>query len=241
MARNGRRDIEFGDPAVFDRQLKPHSKDVFLQKISFYAATNVSTIIGWIVLCATAYALRGWTPDVKWHYFVVVGVVLVSMIAGSIIAVKSESWKVSTFAYLGLIAAPLGVLFGPFVLAVGVENMIYAVVATAAWTVVLTLFGLGVKTDLEHMGFGGALTGVLAIYLLVSLVLFKLTAVNATAMIIMAVIGIAIFSLGLVYNVNRSKFVPKTLDNAVDIGMQNFLETVNIALRLAQILRHVRS
>lgn len=236
-----KRDIEFGDPAVFDRHPKPHWKDVFLGEISFYVATNISTIVGWVVLCASAYALRGWTPDKLWHYFVVVGVVLMSMIAGSVIAVKSESWKVSAFAYLGLIAAPLGVLFGPFVLNVGVENMIYAMAATAAYTVLLTLIGLAIPADLERMGFGTGLTVMLGIYLLVSIVLIKVTAVNPTVAIWVAAIGIVIFSAGLVYNVNRSKFVPRTLDNAVDIGMQNFLETVNIALRLAQILRHVRA
>jgi len=240
MASSSRHELEFGDPAVFDRNRTPHHKDMLLSEMSFYTVINASSLIGWIVLGTAAFALRGWTPSESWHGLALIGVVLASMIVGSIITTKFRSWKVSALAYLGLIAAPLGLLFGPYVLDVGGKNMAYPLLATTALTVIMTLIGRAIPADLEQKSFGVMIVLLLSMY--VTVLFVAVTSGTSTGvMIIMAVIGIVIFSLGLVYNANRSKFVPKTLGNAVHIGMQNFLETVNIVLRLAQIFRRVHS
>jgi len=232
-----RRDLGFGDPAVFDRSPVVHPKSVFLDKAPFYAAMNISTLLGWLVLGVAAFLLRNWLPSQTWHYYIGIAAVFISMIAGSIIAIQSASWKISGLAYLSLIAAPLGLLFGPLVLNVGVTNMVYALVGTAAWSVFMTLIGLAIKSDLQRLGFDVVISVLLLVYVAASVVVLILWKPTPTWIITMASIGIVIFSLGLVYNANRSKFVPKTLDRAVDLGMQNFLETVNIALRVMQILK----
>lgn len=228
--------------AVFEdrRDMRPNYGDVRISRTAYYAVIVAGVFAGYGVMAGMAVALRGWLPSGLMPYIALLIAVFVLMILGGILAVKSNNWIVSLFAYLGLVAAPFGSLFGPFVKEIGTANVVAAAIITACVTVILGLIGLAIPTDLGNTAFRGFLTVCLWIFVVMSFVTIKLQLNSATFFIVLACVGIVLFGLMLIFDFNRSKFIPSTLDNAVDVSLFVFLDSLNLLLRIASILARLK-
>ncbi|HKX23716.1 MAG TPA: Bax inhibitor-1 family protein [Candidatus Saccharimonadales bacterium] len=234
--------LAFGDQdRVFDRTGTNRSGGRVLEAPTFYLVAIISTVLGYGAMAVTAYMFRDWDPGTLWYIAALVGV-LVSMIAGSAYAIKSQSWFASLLAYLTLVAGAFGILFGPFVREVGAETLAPAAIITAALMVALCLIGLAIPADLHNTWFSKALDLALLGYLFFSMAMIPSAKNNPSTILLVAYIGIGLFALITVRDMNRAKYIAhKDMDNAVDVGLQMWLNSVNILLRIMQALATKKS
>ncbi len=242
MARSSSDSVGLGDDGtVFDRTGSNASGGLVLDTPTFYLVSVISVALGYGAMAITAYLARNWDPKPP-LYIAAVLIVLVSMIGGSHYAIDSQRWLPSLAAYLVLVAGAFGALFGPFVRAVGVDTLVPAAGITIALMVVLCMIGLAIKADLFNSWFSDFLNFSLLAYLFFSLVTAKAAAHNTHLLLIVAYIGIGLFALITVRDMNRAKYIAvKDVDNAVDVGLQMWLNSINILLRIMQALSANRS
>ncbi len=214
---------------------REHYQHVDLSKLAYYGTITVGVVLGYVTMAMVAVMFRGWQPQETLPYLAVLAAVLVSMGCGTIIADRSRSWVVSGLAYLGMIAGPIGILFGPFVQIVGANNVVLAIVLVAIYVVIVGQIGLGIRTNLQQTFFPKLITGALLLFVVVSFVTLEMQATNTTFFVVLALVGIVIFTMSIAYTFNCAKFIPHTLDNAVDTSMMVFLDSLNIVLRAAAI------
>ncbi len=230
-----------GDAVFEDRRDEASSYNVAeLPRVGYYAIILAGIAAGYGVMALAAVALRGWMPTGLLPYIALLIGVMVLMILGGILAVKSNNWGASAFGYLGLVAMPFGSLFGPFVKDIGTGNIVAAAVLTACGTIVLGLIGLAIPADLSDSGFRTFLTVCLWIFVILSFVTIKLQLHSVVFFVVLGIIGVVLFALMLIFDFNRSKFIPSTLDNAVDVALFVFLDSLNILLRIASILSKLK-
>jgi FtsH-binding integral membrane protein len=237
-SRDRNRDgLAFGDQdRVFDRTGTNRSGGRVLDAPTFYLVAIISTVLGYGAMAVTAYLTRDWDPQPLWYIAALIGV-LVSMIAGSAYAIKSQSWLPSLMAYLILVAGAFGLLFGPFVNTVGAETLVPAAIITGALMVALCLIGLAIPADLHNTWFSKMLDLALLGYLFFSMIMIMVAKNNPGTVLLVAYIGIGLFALITVRDMNRAKYIAyKDMDNAVDVGLQMWLNSINILLRVMQAL-----
>ena len=160
--------------------------------------------------------------------FVVVYIVCV--IAGIVIAHKSEKPLVSFLGY-NLIVVPVGLCVAAAVITGGYSPSVvwHAIITTAGVTVIMVAAGLLFPQFFEKIGsilfFG--LIGVLFGFL----VSFFLPGVNMAFTILSA----GLFSLYIGYDIYRSQQFPHTVDNAIDCAVDLYLDIINLFLNLLRI------
>ena len=146
---------------------------------------------------------------------------------------EAEPWNlVLLYAFTFTMGLALGPLIAYYVAAGYGAIVIQAAVATALVTAGLSIFALTIKADLA--GWGAFLfTGLLA---LIGVSFVNLFIGGALLYMLTSCAGALIFSLYLIYDVNRIRYAPDTMGNAVLIAMDIYLDIVNLFLNLLRIL-----
>lgn len=178
-----------------------------------------------------------WTFDGKtWLYL---GFVLVSMfvaIAGGTAAQSSSDPVTSVFG--GVVCAFMaGMMIGPFVSSFEKRNIVQAFVLTAGIVVTTGLIGALLPQNLSSWGapLFGLLVGAIAIQFGgVILGAFGLSVRLAFTVLDWAIL--VLFSLMMVYDLNRAKELEYTYDNGVDVAVSVFLNTLNILVRILALM-----
>ena len=156
----------------------------------------------------------------------------VLLIAGSLIAAKSDNAVISFIGY-NMIVLPIGLVISTCVeLYGGVQSEVVsqAFLITMCVTAVMTLFAI-TKPDLVAT-IGGILLPCLIGLIVAEVVVLLLGYSNY----IFSWIGAGLFSLYIAYDVYRSQQFSKTVDNAVDCAVDIYLDIANLFLRILQIL-----
>lgn len=208
-------------------------------------------IIGGIIATAiTAYHSTGWVEFVpkteaakasfNWVgpnvLMVVVGVVI-SAFAGVVIALASKNAFVSLVGY-GMVCIPFGFLVGPTVAMYSPESVLKVFIITGGVTGVMMLIGVCIPDSLES--WGGWLFGGLSILIIGT---FGLQVVKwmypglpvQSAMTALDWLGVLLFSVYIIYDINRAQHVAPTTDNAVDSALALYLDILNLFLKLLRI------
>lgn len=203
------------------------------------------TLIGLLVTAIGSYFTQSWvqysTEVEKMVYTgpnlitVSIGVLIVGII-GIVIAMKSENPAVSFIGFM-LVAAPFGLIVGPFVALYTPASVFKVVVITISLVGVLTIIGATIKDSLEN--WGSYLFAGLVVLLIGSIGLPFLRWLGVPvegAMTLFDWIGVLLFSAYVVYDVNRAQRVPATADNAVDCALSLYLDIINLFLRLLRLM-----
>jgi len=227
--------LGFGDPEkVFD-ETGSNASGRIMQSANFFALALLNMLLGFAVLATVSYQLRDATfiMESLWTFLGVVLGVMALMFLGSWWAIASQNWLISLLAYLGVVAAPFGVLFAPFVNALGARTLYPAIVATAVLMLASAVAGIIIKPYFYKTVFGESVGFALYAYLLISFFTLKLAASNTTVREVIAALGVVLFICLTMVDANRMKTIAhKDADNAVDAGMQLWLNSVNILLRM---------
>jgi FtsH-binding integral membrane protein len=231
----------FGNPErVFD-PTGDNASGAVLPTTAFYVLSVLSMLAGFAVMGAVSYLCRHWDGSGFW-YLAVLLVVLGSMILGAAIAIYSQNWLISLVAYLGLVATPFGVLFGPIAKQAGSHALVLAIIITAVLMTLGCLIGIALPKGHYSVSVGNWLYFALLGYVLLSAVLVQLTSTNHTVLLWVSGIGIVLFFCITINDANRLKSVGHMdTDNAIDCGMQLWLNAVNELLRVIPFLAGGRS
>jgi len=129
-----------------------------------------------------------------------------------------------------------GLLLGPLVAAFVVSGhqavLLQALAATAVITGSMFVIGLRVETNL----YGWAPLLFVALLGFVVLHIINLFMGSPEVLLLLSYGGVLLFSIFLVVDINRVKFMPDTMGNAVLICLDIYLDIVNLFLNLLQIL-----
>ena len=151
-------------------------------------------------------------------------------IAGIAISARSTNPWISFLGY-NLLVLPIGVLLCLILPGIPVAIVTKALLLTGIVTATMTLLGLVAPN--VFLGMGRTLFIALIVGILAELVATFLFHYTGTAFDWLFVV---LFSGSIGYDVAKSQFYPKTVDNAVDCALDIYLDIINIFIRLLALL-----
>lgn len=195
----------------------------------FYFCLALSLMWG---LGATGYFAQyaisiGYTIT-NWFQFILIGLVI--PIVGIFISVKSDNPLFSFFGY-NLIVIPFGFLLGPALQKYSPDVIQQAAYATAGIAGFMGLMGTVFPNFFSKIG--GALFMALLGLIVVRVLQIFIPALAGLGFI--DYIAAGIFSLYIGYDMYRANTVPKTVDNAIDVSVELYLDIINLFLTLLRI------
>lgn len=195
---------------------------------TFYFVLGIMVMIGLAVtaFCASYASFIHYRPGTI--EFLILGLGL--PIAGSLIAAKSDNPVISFLGYM-MITAPFGFILGPVVDMYSSGTLVRAAEATLLITFMMTL--LSVTYPRLFAGLGGVLFSCLCGLLVLRLLQMFIPALAAMGIIDWFAAGL--FSLYIGYDMYRASVIGKTVDNAIDVAVQLYLDIINLFLVLLRI------
>lgn len=207
---------------VFDRT---GSDEVSEQ--SFYATLTLSLLWGLIATAVVAYK----TIEFNYHpnLIQILCFGLVVPIIGIFIAIKSDNPVISFIGY-NLIVLPFGLIIGPVVNQYSENVVRNAFGMTAGITFVMGFAGTCFPAVFRNMG--GPLFLALG-----GLVMVRIAQIFIPELRFGFIdyISAGIFSLYIGYDMYRASEISKTIDNAIDISVDLYLDIINLFLNLLRI------
>ena len=195
---------------------------------SFYGVLAISLIwgLGATAIVAHKIAEMNYMPGLI--EILVMGLAI--PIVGIIIAVKSDNPIISFIGY-NLIVFPFGVILGPVL-----NQYSPDVIRNAFGMTALITFVMGLAGTLFPAFF--ARLGAVLFFSLFCLVLVRVAQIFIPALDLTVIdyIAAGIFSLYIGYDMHRANSMPKTLDNAIDIAVDLYLDIVNLVLHILRIM-----
>lgn len=184
------------------------------------------------LLCSSVSVVYGFTRFFASNSTLCLIGYLVLVLAGSIIAAKSQNPLVSFLGY-NLVVIPLGLIISVLVWAYGGVGS--KVVSDAFLYTMLITTGMMACVMIAPGFFsrlGGALFGVLIGLVVCEAVLLILGVQQSVTDWLVA----GLFSLYIGYDIYRSQQFPKTLDNAVDSALDIYMDIANLFIRILSIM-----
>jgi FtsH-binding integral membrane protein len=209
---------------VFDRK-----GEGSLSAHAFYVAMTLSLLwgLGLTAVVAHQSILQGFVPSVA--SIILLG--LVVPIIGIVISVKSDNPIISFIGY-NMIVVPFGVILGPTVNHYSPDVVRDAFMMTGGITLLMGGAAVCFPSAFKNLGtplffalFGLVIVRILQIFIPA---LAGLTWIDYVAA--------GIFSLYIGYDMYRASVVEKTVDNAVDISIELYLDIINLFLTILRIL-----
>lgn len=169
----------------------------------------------------------GFMPTNIW---IILGLGLGIPLLGIFIAVQSSNPIISFFGY-NLVIIPFGILLGPILNQYTTDSVMNAFGLTAGVALFMGLLGSIFPQFFSKLG--PALFLSLAALLLVSIAQIFIPQLRLG---VIDYIGAGIFSLYIGYDMYRANSMPKTVDNAVDICIDLYLDIINLLLFILKII-----
>lgn len=156
-------------------------------------------------------------------------------LTGSIIAHKSDNPAVSFLGYL-MIAGPIGVVLSGSLPFYAMEDILLAVVLTAA--IVTIMIACSSVYPEFFSKIGSTLFWTLLIVVIVELISVLVFGYSG---VIFDYICVALFSLYIGYDWYKAQSYPFSVDNAIDSAIDIYLDVINLFLRILRILSKSRN
>lgn len=194
----------------------------------FYGVLSASLIWGLAATSVVAHKIA------EIHY--VPGIIeililgLAIPILGIFLAVKSDNPLISFIGY-NMIVFPFGVIIGPVLNQYSPDIVRNAFGVTAAVTFIMGLAGTIFPAFFARLG--AALFLSLFCLVLVRIAQIFIPALDLT---VIDYFGAGLFSLYIGYDMYRANNIPKTVDNAIDISVDLYLDIVNLFLHILRIM-----
>lgn len=221
--------IQLGE-TIWERRGSPNHLTMPVYMLAVAGFTILGLLISVLVALAT----------MQWHtsWLLVIGLWFIFPFLGIYIAVKSDSWFVSLIGYV-LVVAGIGAGTGPTVAMSGSGIALVALGATLGVTILASAIGMTYPRALQHWGayLFGALIALLCVRIAQG-VMAGLGVMEHQWYVPWLEYGTAmIFSLYIIFDWNRARSLPRTLDNAVDCSLAIYLDVINVFLSLFRTTR----
>ncbi|MFA6339025.1 MAG: Bax inhibitor-1 family protein [Candidatus Paceibacterota bacterium] len=195
---------------------------------SFYATLTLSLLWGLIATAIIAY------KAIEVKYMPGIGAIivfgLIMPIIGIFIAVKSDNPAISFLGY-NLVIVPFGIIIGPSVNHYSPDVIRNAFGVTASITFFMGFMGTCFPNLFKNLGMPLFLA-------LCGLVLVRIAQlfIPALDLTIIDYIAAGIFSLYIAFDMYRASEMPKTIDNAIDLSVDLYLDVINLFLNILKIM-----
>jgi FtsH-binding integral membrane protein len=206
-----------------------------MSRQAFLGLVNLFTAAGVLFAFAVGSISYDWNLD-SWGTWPVVGFflgILVVALIGTAMYISSDRPLVSLLGY-ALVAGPFGLMCGPYVAQYTPESALRMGAVTVIMTVLLGMVGIMIPDRLDGLFLTILTVGLIALivgYFIVPLLaLFGVDAQGPLTMLDW--VGVAIFSGFIVYDLNKAKRGPFTLDRAIDCAAMLFTDIVNLFLHV---------
>ena len=204
---------------VFDRE----GSDT-ISANAFYFIVSLGLAWGFVLTAYFAnYAIEiGFMPDI-WQ-LLLIGLAI--PILGILIAIKSKNPIVSFIGY-NMVVVPFGFILGPVVNHYSPDVIRNTMYTTAGIAVFMGLMGTMFPNFFSRIG-GFLLVALFAMLMVLILQLF----IPAMRLHIFDYIGAGLFSLLIGYDMYRANHIQKTVNNAIDVCIDLYLDIINLFLFL---------
>lgn len=194
----------------------------FSMAISFFVMMNIG-IAALGAKISYNWDLQGMNTWAIIGFFIVC---LLVSVGGGALAHSSDDSFTSVLGG-GICAVAMGVMVGPFVALYETSSVLTALAITVGVVFVTGLIGAIIPQDLS--GWGPPLLAGLLGLIVVSLLLPAIGFHNPT---LLDYIGILLFCAIMMYDMNMAMDLDKTMNNAIDVAVNVFLNFANIFIRV---------
>ncbi len=208
------------------------SRQAYALLLCAFTAAGI-TFSTYFSMLSRDWDMKAWGEWQMTGFFVAI---IVSAIAGTLIANRSDNPLVSTFGF-ALVAGPFGLMLGPVVASYTTASVLRVLVLTVLMTLILVVIGAVTPKNLS--GWANWLFGGLVILLLGMFAVPVMAVVGIPvegAMTLLDWAGLVLFGAFVIFDLNRAMRVPHTIDNAVDCALALYVDMINIFIRLLSIM-----
>lgn len=165
-------------------------------------------------------------------YLLFIFACFIAAVGGSIFTMSTDV-PILSFAGGSLTAAAMGLMVGPFVALYSGADVFQAFVLTAGVVLLTGFIGATIPQDL--VGWGSTLFGALLGLIIINFAAIFLGATTGFVMTLIDWAVVLLFSAIMMYDMNQAQRLDKTLDNAIDVSVNVFMNFMNIFIRLLAI------
>lgn len=194
----------------------------------FYAALSASLIWGLVVTAFVANKAAELNYDPGIIEVIMIGLVI--PIIGAIVAKASDNPIVSFIGY-NMIVVPFGLILAPLVNHYSPNIIRNAFAITALISVVMGSAGIMFPAFFSRLG-------PVLFLALICLLIVRIAQVFIVGLdlVVFDYIAAGIFSLYVGYDMYRASSVPRTINNAVDVSIDLYLDVVNLFVSILRIV-----
>ncbi len=204
----------------------------------FMMAISAFTAVFIVVAMVGASFSYSWTfGDNQWLYIGFLFACMLVSVGGGVLAQANDDPTISVVGGV-ICSGAMGVMVGPFVAMFTLGSVIQAFVLAAVVVLVTGFIGALLPQDLS--AWGAPLFG-----LLFGSIVIQFGGIIASALGFNFQLGFSIldwavlilFCAIMVYDLNKARHLSKTLNNAIDVAVNVFLNFANIFIRILSILK----
>lgn len=208
-----------------------------LSQRGFMFAISIFTVFNIGVAAFASTFSYGWEFDSKWVYIGFLLVCVVVSIGGATLAHSHDDPMTSIVGGF-ICAGAMGLMMGPFISIYEMESVIQAFVISSGVVLLTGFIGAVMPKDLSMWGapLFAALLGLIVAYIVLPWLLPALGVDYEFVVSILDVAGILLFSGIMVYDLNKAVRLDKTMNNAIDVAVNVFLNFANIFIRVLALM-----
>lgn len=202
----------------------------------FMMAISGFTAVFIVVAMLGASFSYGWTFTNEWLYLGFLLVCMLVSMGGGMLAHANDSAGVSVLGG-SICAIAMGVMVGPFIALFTTGSVVQAFTLAAIVVVATGVIGALLPQDLS--AWGAPLFGLLlgAIFIQFGGIILAAFGINMQLVFgILDWVVLLLFSAIMVYELNMAKRLDRTLNNAIDVAVNVFLNFANIFIRILSIM-----
>lgn len=215
------------DTNVFDSRAR--SSEGGLSDNAFYGIMSLVVLWGLAATGIFAKLAIDWNIQFNLWTYLLVGLGI--PVVGIILALSSDNPVISFIGY-NLLVIPFGFVLGPALKAYSATVIVNAAMLTGGVTILMGLAGLSFPKFFSQIG------GVLFMAL-TGLLIMRIVQIFVPAwanMTWVEYVAAGIFSLYIGYDMYRASVIERTVDNAIDVAVQLYLDILNLFLTILRIM-----
>jgi hypothetical protein len=206
------------------------SQRAFMFAISTFTAMNIA------VAALGAAVSYNWAFSNPWWLLLFMVACTIVSILGAILAHSNEDPMTSIVGGF-ICAGVMGMMVGPFISIYEIGSVLQALVVTGGVVILTGFIGAIIPKDLSMWGapLMAGLLGLIVLYLVAPLMAWLGLDYKMTVTVL-DIAGIVLFSAIMVYDLNMAARLDRTLDNAIDVAVNVFLNFANIFIRVLSLM-----
>jgi FtsH-binding integral membrane protein len=201
-----------------------------LDQRTYVGMISFWTTFGLILTAFGSSISYSWEPTLT-LILIVFGVSIIGIFLN-----RRDRHPITNVIGLSLVAFPFGLMLGPVFAVYTAASVVQVLALTILMTVSLGLLGIMIPKSLEHWSsylFGALIVLILGMFAVPLLSMAGLPVAGFMTLIDWA--AVVLFSLLIIYDMNRAMRLPRTHSSAIEVSLAIYLDVINLMLHLLRI------